>query len=878
VTPQDGRAAGSVLVSVSALRALLVRYAAQASVIAFCVLVIAGMWGGLALQMRSERGAIIEAAHREGGNYARILEEHVTRTLHEVEIVLAEIDTEYRRLGDRLDLVGMASELHVSLDPYLALAVIDDKGDLKRANYVIQGRPNFRERENFRFHAAHDTPETFISQPRRATSGPNTDRWSIIVSRRMSRPDGGFAGYVSVVMDPFYFSQLYSKVDLGRGSIVALVGRDGVIRARQEDEGQSAAQDVSGSALFQSIIRSSGEGRLVGRGQLATMTRLYSYRAVRNYPLIVLVGRSEEAVLAHYTARRSAYLSWAGGATLLIALFAALLVYQIGHRGRSEARVRESEQRYLELVEQASDGIFIADASGRYLQFNEAARAMLGFTEEELRAMSMRDLVPEEDQRREPLRIDELRAGKSLLTERRLLRKDGGLLPVEISARKLGNGMLQAVVRDVSARKRVEESLRASEARLKEAQALAKLGNWELDLVGGKLTWSDEIYRIFELDPAQFGASYEAFLKAIHPDDRESVNRVYTASVANRTSYAIVHRLRMSDGRIKHVQERGQTFYAEDGKPLRSVGTVQDVTALHEAEQALRALNAELEARVEARTAELRRANSTLAESLEELRAAQVRLVQSEKMAALGSLVAGIAHEINTPLGIGVTAASHVELTVRGLRERFARGQPTRQEMEGFLSSASEACEMVLANLQRAADLIRSFKQVAVDQSSGERRTFSLKPYLDEVLLSLGPQLRRTRHEVLLVCPENLEIDSYPGAYSQIVTNLVLNSLTHGFDGIEHGRIEIEVLREGESLRLRYRDNGRGIAPEHLPKIFDPFFTTKRGLGGSGLGLHVLYNLVTQTLGGTIGCRSKPGEGASFDIDLPLRPPRRTPA
>ena len=864
--------------SVAALRALLVRYAAQASVVAFCALLVAGMWIGLVLQLHWEREEIIATAHLGVGNYARVFEAHVARTLRAVEVVLDEIEADYRRLGARLDLARLARERRTSLDPYYSLAVVDRDGNLILADYAIRDRPNFKDRENYQFHVAHDTRETFISQPRRATSGPNAGKWSIIISIRVNRPDGGFAGYVAVVMDPFYFSQLYSKVELGRGSIVALVGRDGVIRARQEDEEHSAGQDVSGSAMFLRIQKSPVEGQFVGRGQLASMTRLYSYRMVQDYPLVVVVGRSEAAVLSSYASRRAAYLGWAGGATLLIALFAALLVYQIGHRSRSDARVRESEQRYLELVEQASDGIFIADASGRYLQFNEAARAMLGYTEEELRAMSMRDLVPEEDQRREPLRIDELRAGKSLLTERRLLRKDGSLLPVEISARKLSNGMLQAVVRDVGARKRVEESLRASEARLKEAQALAKLGNWELDLVGGRLTWSDEIYRIFELDAAQFGASYEAFLNAIHPDDRESVNRVYTASVANRTSYAIVHRLRTSDGRIKHVQERGQTFYAEDGKPLRSVGTVQDVTALHEAEQALRALNAELEARVEARTAELRRANSTLAESLEELRAAQVRLVQSEKMAALGSLVAGIAHEINTPLGIGVTAASHVELTVRGLQERFAHGQPTRQEMEGFLSSASEACEMVLANLQRAADLIRSFKQVAVDQSSGERRTFSLKPYLDEVLRSLGPQLRRTRHEVLLVCPENLEIDSYPGAYSQIVTNLVLNSLTHGFDGIEHGRIEIEVLREGESLRLRYRDNGRGIAPEHLPKIFDPFFTTKRGLGGSGLGLHVLYNLVTQTLGGTIECRSRPGEGVSFDIDLPMRPPRGTPA
>ncbi len=408
-------------------------------------------------------------------------------------------------------------------------------------------------------------------------------------------------------------------------------------------------------------------------------------------------------------------------------------------------------------------------------------------------------------------------------------------------------------------------------AQLNEAQQLAKVGSWELDLVSRNLHWSDEIFRIFEIDKSRFAASYEAFLNAIHPDDRDLVNGAYTESVANNATYIIQHRLQMDDGRIKWVEERGQTFYDADGKPLRSVGTVQDITTLHEAEQALQALNADLEVRVQERTVDLIRVNAKLQRSLDDLQRAQVHLVQSEKMAALGGLVAGVAHEINTPVGVGVTAASHLQMMVRDAGERYRTGQLTRGEMEEFLKNADTATQMVLSNLGRAADLVRSFKQVAVDQSSNTRRQFRLKGYLEEVLTSLGPTLKRTRHAVNIECADELSLYSHPGAYSQIITNLVMNSVIHGFEGIEAGHITIAVSEQPEGLLLRYSDDGKGIAPEHLKKIFDPFFTTRRGQGGSGLGLHVVYNLVTQTLGGAITCESAPGQGVRFEIKTPIK-------
>jgi len=280
-------------------------------------------------------------------------------------------------------------------------------------------------------------------------------------------------------------------------------------------------------------------------------------------------------------------------------------------------------------------------------------------------------------------------------------------------------------------------------------------------------------------------------------------------------------------------------------------------------------LNEFLEERVEIRTKELAAANKELTQAMERLSLAQEHLIQSEKMASLGGLVAGVAHEINTPVGIGVTAASHLEDKTRTVLEEFRAGALKRASLEDYLGVCDESAHMILSNLRRASDLIRSFKQVAVDRSTEERRVFGLRGYLEQVLLSLRPHLKKTAIQVELVCDAELEIDSYPGVWSQIVSNLVLNALQHAFDPGQAGRITITATLEPERLRFIFADNGKGIAPEHLNKIFEPFFTTYRQKGGSGLGLSIVYNLVTRTMGGTIHVASEPGQGAVFSIIIP---------
>ena len=278
-----------------------------------------------------------------------------------------------------------------------------------------------------------------------------------------------------------------------------------------------------------------------------------------------------------------------------------------------------------------------------------------------------------------------------------------------------------------------------------------------------------------------------------------------------------------------------------------------------------------LEETVEERTAELK-------QSLETIQETQNQLVQSEKMAAIGGLVAGVAHEINTPIGIAVSAASHLEDKTTEFVTKVESKKLKRSELDSYAKTAADSSNLILKNLSGAVKIVQGFKQVAVDQTSGERREFKLKAYIEDVLLSLKPKLKKTQHEVTVNCPENLSLDSFPGALSQIISNLIMNSLIHGFEEMEAGKIGFEATEDNGSVVLTYRDNGKGMNEKDLAKIFDPFFTTKRSRGGSGLGMHIVHNLVTQTLGGTISCESAPQNGMMIRIQIPMTGEQKDPA
>ncbi len=290
------------------------------------------------------------------------------------------------------------------------------------------------------------------------------------------------------------------------------------------------------------------------------------------------------------------------------------------------------------------------------------------------------------------------------------------------------------------------------------------------------------------------------------------------------------YKIRKKDCNFIYMETRGAIIY-RDNRPFAVMGTARDITERKQTEQ---------------------------------------QLLRSEKLAALGEMVAGVAHEISTPLGVSLMSASYLNDTTHELNERFRSGRIELFEIEKYAKKATEASSMALSNLERAADLLNSFKHVAVDQIIEERRNFNLKTSIEDTLSSLRPKYKRTAHTVTVNCPDNLEINSYPGAFSQITTNLVMNSLVHGFEGIEKGEIILTADKKENIILFTYRDTGRGMNETTLNKLYDPFFTTSRSKGGTGLGMHIVYNLVSKTLNGQIECRSSISNGTEFIITLPL--------
>lgn len=268
---------------------------------------------------------------------------------------------------------------------------------------------------------------------------------------------------------------------------------------------------------------------------------------------------------------------------------------------------------------------------------------------------------------------------------------------------------------------------------------------------------------------------------------------------------------------------------------------------------------------------QLRKRNDELAGSMETLKAAQNQLIESERMASLGGLVAGIAHDVNTPLGVGVTAASFLQERIKTLEDAFEDKSITQSQMSNFIDEATQTSQLLMNNLNRASELIASFKQVAVDQTSEAERTINLARYLNEIIQSLKPSFKHAHHEINVDCDAKLDVLCAPGAIAQIVTNLVMNSVMHGFEHKVNGKININVKTDKDMIEMVYTDDGVGLLPVHLESLFDAFFTTKRAKGGSGLGTHIVYNLVTQTLNGQIHADSKPGEGLRYIIRFPQR-------
>ena len=325
-----------------------------------------------------------------------------------------------------------------------------------------------------------------------------------------------------------------------------------------------------------------------------------------------------------------------------------------------------------------------------------------------------------------------------------------------------------------------------------------------------------------------------------------------------------------------------------DGKDY-FIGMGLDVSDRVMTERKLLELNRSLEEKVDERTRELKLVNENLTAANEELLgknrevqavnealtasnqkliSMQKFLVESEKMAALGKLVAGVAHEANTPIGVGLTASSHLaDITQELLSIR--KDRPLQDaDIAAFLEDLDKASKIIFKNLNRAANLIQSFKKLSVDQSTEPKRTFELGAYIDEILLSLSPSLKKTQIMITTSCPEKVMMNAYPGSIAQIITNMVMNSLKHAYGPGDVGHIRIETTKTDSMVRIIFSDDGRGMDESTRNMIFEPFFTTDRINGGTGLGLSIVYSIVTQQYMGSIECASAPGKGTVFTIQM----------
>jgi len=258
-----------------------------------------------------------------------------------------------------------------------------------------------------------------------------------------------------------------------------------------------------------------------------------------------------------------------------------------------------------------------------------------------------------------------------------------------------------------------------------------------------------------------------------------------------------------------------------------------------------------------------------LEETLVKLQDSQGQLIQSEKMASLGGLVAGIAHELNTPVGIGITAASSLAEKINSFNILYKESKMKKSDLDNLVANTLEASQLILGNLMRTGDLIKSFKQVSVDQVSENKREFNFRTYMADVVKNLRPKLKHTNINIEIKCEEDLIINSYPGLFAQIITNFVINSLTHGFDEGQHGTITMRASKDEEFLKFYYSDNGKGLSQEVIQKICEPFFTTNKQKG-TGLGMHIVFNLVTQKLNGELKISGQEGQGVKFFIKIPL--------
>ncbi len=530
----------------------------------------------------------------------------------------------------------------------------------------------------------------------------------------------------------------------------------------------------------------------------------------------------------------------------------------VARSARSDGALRASEERLRLVMEATSDGIWDWQLATDELYFSDRWYTMLGYAPGEFPASyaAWRDRVHPDDLPAAEAAIAAHLAGHSsgFSIEFRMRTSGGDWKWIngrgKVSLRDAAQRALRVVGThvDIHDRKLAEEELQLTRFAIDHASVAIAWARAD----GRYLYANREMCRILG-----YGRGELLQMRVVDVDPRPDPETRWQAHWQALQAAGLLtseSERRRKDGSTFPV-ELSASYFEYCGEAY-SIAFVRDISERKRVEAELQKHRQDLETLVGERTAELRQAMR--------------QLVQSEKLAALGHLVAGVAHELNTPLGNARLVAGSLAEQVEDFARACAAGSLYRSQLAAFVGRCQEAARLLDRNTARAAELISQFKQVAIDQASIRRRTFDLRQTVEELFASLRPQFKGHQHRVELDVPAGLQLDSYPGPLEQVIVNLVSNSLLHGFDGVDHGLIRLAAGEiDPDHIRLCYSDNGKGIADSIRDRIFDPFFTTRLGSGGSGLGLYISHNLVSSVLGGTLAVDGQPGQGVRFDIVLP---------
>ncbi|MEZ5822957.1 MAG: PAS domain S-box protein [Xanthobacteraceae bacterium] len=526
---------------------------------------------------------------------------------------------------------------------------------------------------------------------------------------------------------------------------------------------------------------------------------------------------------------------------------------------RALAEQRQAEESYRKLFESSVDGIYVTTPSGDLLDANPALARIMGYTTPQDLIAAIGDIAEtiyvHKSAREEYQKLMQ-RDGMVREFEYQVRARDGTVLWLSDSAGAVRNEAgeiirYEGVVRDITDQKRAEEAV--SEGR--------RLLQQVIDTVPAVINVKDRELRYVLMN------RYMAGIFGIDPQD-----------AIGRTTGELMSRYgaEKTDEHDRRVLAAGRElgFYEEEYKDsagnmrqwlvnklplLDAEGEIENIVTV--------ALDIGERKRGEQ---EMRKARDAAELALRNLRETQNSLIEAEKLAALGRLVAGVAHEVNNPVGISMTVASALERKTANFAAEVARGDLRRSSLNEYLETSRDASSQLVANLNRAAELIQSFKQVAADRNYSDKRTFDLGDLTEQVVMSLRPGLRKHNLALNVECQPNLSMNSYPGPYGQVLTNLFLNAVAHAFPDGRPGKVDIRVRESGkDNVEILFSDDGVGMSLDVRRRAFDPFFTTRRDQGGTGLGLHIVYSIVTTRLGGRLDLDSEPGGGTRIQIILP---------